>query len=188
MGGAWTEFVTGEASGGLESQAQELDADAYAIYLSLANFIRGTGRQSALAQFGRQDLESIQADELLLTCFFLAVTSLFCALWPENIKITSIWQFVHPPAPVRIEYAIRVAQMWCDQNGSVPQSWFGAERFRRLFSVAVDAIGGNPRQQWDAHISFLRSEEGSKYDRRLSERFDAIRKRQGKASEPVVVG
>ena len=186
--GAWKEFVTSETSGGIESQAQELDADAYAIYLSLANLIKGTGRRSALTQLGRPDLEGIQADELLLTCFFLATTSLFCAFWSESIKITSILEFVHPPAPVRIEYAIRVAQMWCNQNGSVLPSWFEAERFRHLFSAAVDAIGGKPRQQWDIHISFLRSDEGSKYDRRLSERFDAIRKRQGQASEPMVVG
>jgi hypothetical protein len=188
IAGAWTEFLTNDSGGGIECQAQELDADAYAIYLGLANFIRGTGRQSALAQLGQQDLATVEADELLLTCFFLAVTSLFCALWPEDITITSIWQFVHPPAPVRIEYAIRVAQMWCDQNGSVPGSWFGAERFRRLFSAAVQAIGGSPRQQWDAHISFLRSEEGAEYDRRLLEQFDAIRRRQGKASEPAAVG
>lgn len=187
IAGAWTEFVEDETRGGIGCQAQELDADGYALYLVLANFLRGAGRRGALAQLERQSLASLEADELILMCFFLGLVSLFCSLWPENISITSIWQLRHPPAPVRIEYAIRIAQMWCDQNGSVPQSWFGAERFRGIFSAAVEAIGGSTRQQWDVHVSFLRGEEGSEYDRRLSEHFDAIRKRQSKSSEPAVV-
>jgi hypothetical protein len=174
--GAWTEFTRDDTDGGIDSQAQELDADAYAIYLALANFIRGAGRLGALTQLGQQSLPSVDADELLLKCFFLAITSLFCARWPEKIAITSICQFRHPPAPVRIEFAIRVAQMWCGQNAAVSHSWFEAERFRGLFRAATDAIGGNTPQQWDAHISFLRSEEGSKYDRELLQRFDAIRR------------
>jgi len=186
IAGAWTEFVEDETNGGMGYQAQELDADGYAIYLVLGNFLRGEGRRGALAQLGRQDLASIEADELTLKCFFLALVSMFCSLWPENINITSIWQFRHPPAPVRIEYAIRIAQMWCDQNGSVPQSWFGAGRFRGLFSAAVGAIGGAMREQWDVQISFLRGEEGSKYDRSLSEHFDAIRKRPRTSIEPAL--
>jgi hypothetical protein len=74
--------------------------------------------------------------------------------------------------------------MWCDQNNSVPHSWFGAERFQGLFRAAVEGFGGNTPQQWDEHIFFLRSEEGSDYDRRLSERFDEIRK--GRVSSPAL--
>jgi hypothetical protein len=78
--GAWTEFHA-LMTGGIDDQAQELDADAYAIYLGLANFLRGDGRQSGLAQLGRQGSSAIDADDILLTCFLLAVTALFCALW-----------------------------------------------------------------------------------------------------------
>jgi len=45
--GAWTEFQT-EANRAIEHQAQELDADSYAIYLVLTNFLRGGGRQGGL--------------------------------------------------------------------------------------------------------------------------------------------
>lgn len=183
IAGVWSEFLQDETNGGIESQAQEIDADGYAIYLGLANLVRGEGRRNALAQMGWQDLPSIDADEFLLMCFFLAVTAFFCALWPENIKMTSIGQFRHPPAPVRIEYAIRVAKMWCGQNRSVPESWFGAERFRALFHAAVEAIGETTRHAWDAHILFLRSEEGAEYDRRLSGRFEAIRTKRDESAQ-----
>lgn len=129
----WSEFLQDQMSGSIETQAQEIDADAYAIYLGLTNLLRGTGRENALLQLGWKHLPSRDADELLLMCFFMALTSLFCALWPESIELTSIDKLRHPPAPVRIEYAIRTAQTWCDQNGSVPSTWFSAERFRSLF-------------------------------------------------------
>lgn len=186
--GLWSEFLRNETNGGIDFQAQEIDADGYALYLGLANLVRGAGRHSALEQLGLQDMPSIDADELLLMSFFLALTALFCALWSENIKMKSIDQLRHPPAPVRIEYAIRIAQMWSDQNGSVPHSWFSAERFQSLFRAAVAAIGGTAQQAWDADISFLRSEEGAKYDRRLSERFEAIRKMETAAKAVQVAG
>lgn len=182
IAGAWSEFLQDEMHGGIESQAQEIDADAYAIYLGLTNLLRGEGR-NALTQMGWQDLPTIGADELLLMCFFLAITALFCALWRDDIEIRSVGEFRHPPAPVRIEYAIRVAQMWCGQNASVPPSWFGAERFRMVFRAAVEAIGGITPEAWDAHILFLLSEEGAKYDQRLSQQFDAVRKGRSKSAQ-----
>jgi hypothetical protein len=173
----WNEFERDDYLGGMERQAQELDADAYAMYLVFSNFIRGAARDNSLAQVGQKGVTTIEGDEILLKCFFLAITSLFCALWSEGIDAAAAPQLGHPIAPVRIEYAIRVAQMWCDQNQSVPQSWFGAERFRELFLAAVQGVGGTTRQAWEAHISFLRSEAGSQYDQKLLQRFEVIRRR-----------
>jgi len=184
IAGAWTEFTQNVTTGGLDHQAQELVADGFAIYLTLANFLRGGGREGALEQLEQQSLPSVEADEILLKCFFVALASLFCALWPEDIPITEIRQFRHPPAPVRIEYAIRVAIMWCNQYGSVPESWFGAERFRQVFSVASGVVTGTARKQWDTHIAFLRSEDGAKYDKLLLERFEIARKGKSEASRP----
>jgi hypothetical protein len=171
----WTEYFQEKTIGGLDSQAQELDADGYALYLVLANFVGGGARESALAQLGRQDVPGIEADELLLTCFFVALTGFFCALWPEDIKIASIYNVGHPPAPVRIEYAIRVAQMWCAQNQSLPESWFSAERFKSIFDVATQCVHGGKPEAWDKHVSFLQSAAGKEYDRLLLERFEVIR-------------
>jgi hypothetical protein len=172
----WNEFKRDDNVGGIERQAQELDADAYAMYLVFSNFIRGAARDNSLAQVGQKDGTRIEGDELLLKCFFLGITSLFCALWPEDIEAAAATQLDHPIAPVRIEYAIRVAQMWCDQNHSVPQSWFGAERFRELFLAAMQSVGGTTREAWEGHISFLRSEAGTQYDQKLLQRFEAVRK------------
>jgi hypothetical protein len=176
-GGEWDEFNEGKARGGLDDQAQELDADGYALYLTLANYVRGAARRNALAQVGMEKVTGVEGDEFLLTGFFVALTALFCSLWTENVALSSIRQAQHPPAPVRIDYAIRVATMWCNQNASVAESWFGAERFRAIYVSATGAIAGGARPQWDAQIAFLKSDEGKKYDQQLSERFEATRKR-----------
>jgi hypothetical protein len=88
------------------------------------------------------------------------------------MEMTSIRHLRHPPAPVRIEYAIRVTKMWCRQNGSVPESWFSAEQLQSLFRVGAQLIGGTAGQAWDAQITFLQSKDGAEYDRKLFERFD----------------
>ncbi|MGC2245357.1 MAG: hypothetical protein WA609_02025 [Terriglobales bacterium] len=180
----WNEFEENELSGGLESQAQEIDADGFAIFTALAHYIRGAGRKSLIAQLGIEDLPSAQVDELLLTCFILALTAFFCAMWRDELEVESIRQLRHPPAPVRIEYAKRVARMWCSENGFVSDPWSSDERFQRLFSAALEAFGGTTRPSWDAHIAFLQSEEGAKYDQELLKRFDEIRM---KAEEPIPV-
>ena len=186
--GTWTEFLPNEAGGGMDFQAQELDADGYAVYLGLTNLVRGGARQGTLDQLGRHDLQALDADGFLLMCFFLSVTAFFSALWPENLEITSIEQFRHPPVPVRIEYAIRIAKMWCEQNGSVPESWFATDRFRALFNTAADAVGATTRRAWDTHILFLLSKEGAEYDGRLSERFQAMRMKRDKSAQTTPAG
>ena len=88
----------------------------------------------------------------------------------------SIYNLGHPPAPVRIEYAIRVAEMWSAQNHSVPDSWFSAERFRAFFHTATQCVHGSAPQAWDTHVKFLQSPAGAEYDRLLLEWFEAVRK------------
>ena len=172
----WTEFLHEATYGNINSQAQELDADGYAAYLVLAHLLRGERRQSALAQLDRANMPGTDCDELLLSCFFLAVTAFFCAFWHEDIDMASIYQFTHPPPPVRIKYMIQVAEMWCGQNECVPQSWFSSARFHELFRAATEVIGGTTGQAWDAQMSFLRSADGVQYDRQLFERFEAVRR------------
>jgi hypothetical protein len=175
VSGIWTEFLLESARGSIESQAQELDADGYACYLVLTHLLRGERRQSALQQLNRADTVRGDADEALLTSFFLAVLAFFCSLWRGVSNTASLYQSPHPPPPVRITHAIRVAEMWCSQNESV---LFDAARFRVLFGAATEIIEGTAKQTWDAEIAFLRSPEGADYDRQLFERFEEMRQKR----------
>ena len=181
--GLWTEFLQDARCGSINSQAQELDADGYAAYVVLAHLLRGGMRQSALAQLGRADMTD--GDELLLTCYFLGVLTFFCSFWRGDIDMASVYQLRHPPPPVRIKYTIQVAEMWCGQNRSVPQSWFSPARFQELFRTAAEVMGGTARQTWDAQMSFLRSAGGAQYDRQLFERFEAVRQKRDQLGRPA---
>jgi hypothetical protein len=171
----WTELRRDNASGDINRQARELDADSYAAYIVLSHVLRGDRRNSALTDLCAAALPDIEADELLLTCYFLALLAFFCALWRGPADAASIYRLTHPPAPVRIKYAIQVAEMWCGQNGSVPSSWFVPARFQELFRAAAQLIAEPIPKTWDAQIEFLRSPEGARYDEQLFQAFEMLR-------------
>jgi hypothetical protein len=173
----WSEFSNQTTSGNLQSQAQELDADGYAEFLVLAHLLRGERRSTALAQCGRVELQGVDGDELLLTCFFLSLLAFFVSFWRGPIDTASIYDLQHPPPPVRITYAIRAAEMWCSQNRSVPQTWFNSARFRELFGAATETVGGTTREAWEIQVAFFSSADGAEYDRRLLERFESVRRK-----------
>jgi hypothetical protein len=173
--GVWTEFPHRANCGNIDSQAEELDADGYAAYLVLTHLLRGERRKSALIQLGRADMPATDCDELLLSCFFLAVIAFFCTFWREKIDPSSVHQLTHPTPRVRIKYVIEVAKMWCGQFDSVSQSWFSPSRLQDIFCAASDGIGKTTRQHWDADISFLSSADGDRYYQMLFERFEAMR-------------
>ena len=171
----WTELRRDNASGDINRQARELDADSYAAYIVLSHVLRGDRRNIALTDLCAAALPDIEADELLLTCYFLALLAFFCALWRGPADAASIYRLTHPPAPVRIKYAIQVAEMWCGQNGSVPSSWFVPARFQELFRAAAQLIAEPIPKTWDAQIEFLRSPEGARYDEQLFQAFEMLR-------------
>jgi hypothetical protein len=172
--GVWTEFPDG--IGNIHSQTQELDADGYATFITLAHLLRGERRQSALAQWRRQDIQDAEGDELLLAAYFLSVIALFCEFWRGESDITSVYESTHPLPPVRITFLIRVGQMWCDQNASLSPSWFTRERFNAFFRAASEAIPETDRKTWDAQLAFFRSADGAAYDQQLRERLDKLRR------------
>ena len=73
----WNEFEENELSGGLESQAQEIDADGFAIFMALAHYVRGAGRKSVIAQLGIEDLPSTQVERTASYVFHLGTDGLF---------------------------------------------------------------------------------------------------------------
>lgn len=173
QGRVWTEFPHGTTCGNIDFQAQELDADGYATYLVLTHLLRGERRQSARIQLQWIGMPAADCDELLLSCFLLAVLAFFCTFWHGDI--VPVYQLTHPLPPTRIKYAIQFAEMWCRQCGSVLQSWFSPARLQNLFSAAAETVGGPARQNWDTQISFLFGADGAQYDRLLFEKLEAMR-------------
>jgi hypothetical protein len=170
------ELPIGRGCGGLDPQAQELDADGYAVMLVLAHVLRGERRTSALEALGQGDLPALAGDEVLLLCLLLTTFAYLCSFWRTEARIVSLYDLTHPPPPIRIKYVIEVAKMWCSLNDSLPTTWFDPARLERLFAAAAELIDATTKQTWQQRISVLRSREGEEYDRRLYARFEGLRK------------
>jgi hypothetical protein len=175
--GMWTELVPQTACGNIDSQAEELDADGYAAYLVLAFLLRSERRQRALIQLGQTNMPAADCDELILSCSFLALMAFFRTLWPETISVP-FDELTHPPVPVRVEYVIEVAKMWCGQFGSVEQSWFASPRLQDLFHAVASEVDRTTRQGWDAQITLLSSADGAQYRNLLFEKSNKLRRRE----------
>lgn len=181
----WTEFLRDEESGDLEKQAQELDADGYSAYLLLANLLQDQNRYASVLQaMGHPEERSAASDELLFSVFFIVVLNVFCAFWRKRTEVSGLYKLVHPPPPIRINSIIRVAQMFAGQNGPVADTWFHTSRFTGLFRIAAMNIPGTNKQTWDSQIELLSTSEGEKYERELSEAFEAARKGRRTIGQP----
>jgi hypothetical protein len=175
LSGMWTELVPQNNCGGIDSQVEELDADGYATYLVLTFLLRSERRQRALIQLGQTNTPATDCDELILSCFFLALMAFFRTLWPESIRLP-FDQPTHPPAPVRIDYLIQVAKMWSGQFGIGEQSWFTSLRLQDLFHAADSEGDGTNRQGWDEQIALLASADGDQYRNLLFEKSNKLRR------------
>jgi hypothetical protein len=175
LSGVWTEFPRPATPGNLDFQAEELDADEYATYLLLTHLLRGEGRHSAFIQSKTATISAEDGDKLILSSFFLAVLAFFCTFWRGEIG-ASLYELNHPPAPVRIQHVLRVAEMWCGQVGSISNRWFSSLQFQYLFGAAAGEIAMTVMQDWDAQIAILASPYGAEYDQLLLERFETLRR------------
>jgi hypothetical protein len=175
----WTEFLPQDAHGSIESQVEELDADGYAAYLVLAFLLRSERRERALIQLGRQNLAKRDADELIMSCFFLSLMAFFRTRWAETIKLP-VSELTHPPVPVRIDYVIQVAKMWCGQFAVLEESWFTSPRLQHLFHAAGLSDDRSRTTAWDGQVAFLKSTEGEHYRNLLFEKANIMRR--GRAS------
>ena len=171
----WTEFVVPDEQGAIDSQAKELNADSYSAYLNLAFLLRSERRERALLQLGREKLLRRNADELIVSCYLLALMAFFRMRWPINVS-APLDQLSHPPAPVRIDYLLQTVGMWCSQFDVLDQPWFTSPKITALFRAA--ATGGNEANQkgWDEQVAFLTSTSGDVYRRLLFEKAEKLRK------------
>lgn len=177
LNGMWTELAPQTFRGSIDSQVEELDADGYAVYLVLTFLLRSERRQRALIQLGQANMPTTYCDELILSCFFLALMAFFRTLWPKDITLP-LDQLTHPPVPVRIDHVFQVAKMWCGQFGVAEQSWFTSPRLQDLFRAAASEADKTNSQGWDAQVALLSSADGNQYRSLLFEESNKMRRQE----------
>lgn len=142
-------------------QAQELDADGYAIYHELTYFFHGGGRPLTAQLF--KISSSRVLEESILSCFLLSTMIQFCARWAGRIQVGLDPSAEHPPVPFRIQYALLVAEMWCREVGQLSTSWMADGTPRRHFQMAANLFTREKRASWGQQVEWLRTEQNERY-------------------------
>jgi len=155
------------------SQAQEFDADGYAIYHELTYLFHGGGKQLAA---GLLRISSDKALEAALTSLFLISTMLqFCARWAGKIQIESDLSAEHPPVPMRIQRAIQIAEMWFREVGRKSTSWLAEDILKQHFDIAAAIFPSGMKASWGPQIAWLKSTESEEYREQLRRGAEQLR-------------
>lgn len=155
------------------SQAQELDADGYALYHELTYFFHGAG-MPLIAQLLRISGGRV-LENSIVSCFLLSTMLQFCARWAGRIQIESDLSAEHPPVPIRIQRALAVAEMWCREVGKISTSWMAEETLRRYFQMAAGLFSAEEKASWNRQIDWLRSPESEEYREEIRKAAERLR-------------
>jgi len=159
------------------TQAQEFDADGYALYHELTYFFHGGGR-SLTAQLLKISNNRVLEDALLY-CFLLSTMIQFCARWAGRIHVESDLAAEHPPVPMRIQRALLVTEMWCREVGEISTSWMTDGTSSRYFQMAANIFPADKRASWGQQIAWLQTEEGEKYQEQIQTSAERLRTGKG---------
>ena len=111
---------------------------------------------------------------------FCAVThgAVLCAL-DGRIQVDSDLTAEHPPAPVRIEYALLFVEMWCREVAGMTTEWMTAGYLSNYFAAASRLFPGEHKRSWNDLISWLKSSQSEEYRSRIRSGLNRIRTGQG---------
>ena len=156
--------------GNLALQAHEVDADGYAVYHVLEDLLNGTRRSQAVGLLNLEEKPATIQDETLLSSFVIAVGAFLYIRPPIPLDNIGIYKLMHPPQAARMNYIMHYATTWAKQNRPHLAVWMTNDKFQMLMcAVATATWGLNGGHNWQAQATFLRSEEGSTYLKKLDE-------------------
>ena len=170
----FTEFAASNQSRNIERQAEEADADGYAAYHVLANFIDGDTRKNISAVLKLDGATPEVVDQVLFSCFVIVAGAFLFSRRPVDLTREDPWVFTHPPQAARLDYLMRHSILWCKENRPALVDWMTNERFQQIMRAVAEATWGiNGGLNWDAQTTFFRSERGKEYFQELSRLIDA---------------
>ena len=170
----FSEFVAGNQNTNIERQAEEADADGYAAYHVLANFIDGGTRKNISAVLKLDSALPDVVDQVLFSCFVIVAGAFLFSRPPVDLTKEDLSGLSHPPQAARLDYLMRHSILWCKENRPSLVDWMTNDRFQQTMRAVAEATWGmNGGLNWDAQTTFLRSERGEKYLQELSRLIDA---------------
>jgi hypothetical protein len=168
------EILDDSKTGNFEQQIREADADGYAAYHVLGNLINLEGRAQAVSLLNLEAESSAVQDELLSSCFVVAVGAYLFVRPPQVLDRANVYKLTHPPQSARMNCLMQQAMKWCKRNRPNLESWMTLNRFQKLMNGVAEATWGmNGGKDWAEQTEFLRSEDGAEYVTKLEKSLNS---------------
>jgi hypothetical protein len=164
--------------GSLDEQTMEADADSYAIYHIMENWIRGVERSPSISLLKMDGASMDDQDELLFVCIVVAIGAYFVLHPVPQLDAKNVYCFKHPPHPVRLDSLMQTAVGWCRQNRPSLKGRMRPERFNSLLSIVASLVWEFDElksQHWKSQVAFLQTPEGASYVADLQRRKNEYR-------------
>jgi hypothetical protein len=165
-------------AGSLDEQTLEADADSYAIYHIMENWIRGVERSPSISLLKMDSASAEDQDELLFACIVVAIGAYFVLRPVPQLDAKNVYSLRHPPHPVRLNSLMETAIVWCKQNRSGLEDRMRPERFNSLLSIVASLVWDFDEfktQNWKSQVAFLQTRDGASYVAELRRRKDKYR-------------
>ncbi len=172
------EVLMDDRVGSLEEQTLEADADSYAIYHVMENWIRGVERSPTITLLERNSAPVDDQDEVLFASIVVAIGAYFVLHPVPQLDAKNVYSLRHPPHPVRLNSLMETAIGWCKQNRSGLEDRMGPERFNSLLSIVASLVWEFDElktQSWGSQVAFLKTRDGASYVAELRRRKDKYR-------------
>jgi hypothetical protein len=124
----------------LDAQTLEVDADSYAIYHIMGNYVGGVEREGTVSLLEMTSAPVANQDELLFGCIVIAVGTYFLLRPVPELDAQSVYRLTHPPQPARLSLLIETAIGWCRQNRPSMEGCMSEEKFNFLLAVVAGVV------------------------------------------------
>jgi hypothetical protein len=167
-----------ERAADLHAQTLEADADSYAIYHLMGNYIGGEERPGTVSLLEITSDPVTKQDELLFACITVVVGAYFLLRPVPQLDVENIYKLTHPPQPTRLTLLMDTAIGWCRQNRLGLERSMSPQRFDYLLSIVAGLVWNfdeTRSQNWKSQLLFLGTPDGAEYVARLRKCKDEYR-------------
>lgn len=164
------EILDDGRNGSPEAQTLEADADSYAIYHIMGNWVGGVERSEGLSLLKMEVAPVAAQDDFLFACVVTAIGAYFLLRPVPHLNAENVYKLTHPPQPARLDSLMETAIGWCQQNRPELEKRMPPEKFDALLSSVAGLIWGSDETRslnWTSQLEFLRSSDGAEYIRKL---------------------
>lgn len=151
-------------------QIEEADADAYAAWHVIANFVGGASRAIAVELLKLDGLSTEEQDDVIFSCFAVAVGAFLILRQFPMVTRDTVFKRGYPPPAARLNVIMKQASRWFKQNRPGPQTRMTSERFEALLTGAAEVCWEGDidiQEKWADQVRFLKSPDGLNYLNKL---------------------